>query len=381
MKIKKEVKNIFKKIPKEIKYILFLFLITRIALTIIGVMAQKLLNKGAHLTNYLLLNIWSVWDSKRYAEIAVNGYPTSMASPDYWYNGFFPLYSLFIRIVDLFFRSPYLSGIIVSNIFLIIAAIFLYKLVKLNSNKETSLRSIKYLFLFPTAFILSGVFSESLFLALLIIIFYYAKKENWLLTGILGFLLTLTRPYGVVVIFPLLYEYYRSKDFKIRKTEIDIIYFLLIPLGLVIFFSYLNSLTGDFFTYIHLKEVGGHTLSDPLRVIRNAIYAGIRGLSHGTEKLFTGIYAITMISLLVIFYKKIDFSHLLMGLMLVFIPIMSGDIAVRAIIRYMAVLFPLFIILAKITEKKEIDTYLTIFLALIQGFLMVFWTIQSYLIV
>jgi len=86
-----------------------------------------------------------------------------------------------------------LAGIVISNVSLLIACIILYRLAKLDADEAFALRSVKFMMLFPTAFIYSGIFTESLFLALALGCFYYSRLGKWYLVGILGFCLTLTR--------------------------------------------------------------------------------------------------------------------------------------------------------------------------------------------
>ena len=158
--------------------------------------------------------------------------------------------------------NTFLAGVIISNACLILTCIFLYKLVLLESDRKTALRSVKYLFLFPTAFILSAVLSDSLFLALLVSCFYYARKGNWFFSGVLGFLLSLTRSIGVFMVVPLLIEYLRVKKFnprtisihELKKIDRNILFLLLLPAGLTVFSVYNYYLTGDFFGFATIRR-------------------------------------------------------------------------------------------------------------------------------
>lgn len=365
-----------KKIPREVKYILLLFVATRSILTIIGVSSRKLL-EGVYnyrpdwiYSKHLWLDIWGLWDSEWYLRIAANWYPQVLNAGESNY-GFFPLYPLLIRILEKVIGNNYISGIIISNLCLIVACIFLYKLVKLYLDNDTALRSVKYLFLFPSAFILSGVFSESLFLALLIACFYYAKKGKWLLAGITGFFLSLTKPIGAFVILPILYEYFRSKDFKLNNIKRDIFSLALMPLGLFVFAGYCYYLVGNPLAYVYAKKTGwGVYLSHPFRVLYLSL------CSHSIELVFNAIFAIVAIVILSLFCKKIGFSYIgfsywLLGILLIFIPLMYG---VQVMTRYALVIFPFYILFARLSKNHYIDQALTLFLALCQGFLMVFWS-------
>lgn len=372
--------NINKPFSTKIIYILSLFFVTRIALTIIGVLSRKIL-EPFHGSKYvwvyskhLWLDIWGVWDTGWYLDIASNWYSTNLRSGEAVLNqanyGFFPLYPLMMKIFGLVVlgKDYYLAGILISNISLIVGSIFLYKLVLIESDNETALKSVKYLYLFPTAFILSGVFTESLFLTLSIVCFYYAAKRNWLVVGMSGFLLALTRYIGVLVLLPLLYEYLKTKNFKFKNIKADILFLLFIPLGLSVYLSYCYYLTGDFLAYMHIHRLGwGNHFVNPLKIL----FSGISG--NDINNLFSAYFTLTALLALIVFYKKIGFSYFLLGMYSILLPL-SADNALPSISRYALVIFPFFILFAKLGKNDYIDKSLTLFLALLQGCLMVFWS-------
>jgi len=96
----------------------------------------------------------------------------------------FPLYPLLVRIFGTIIGyNFYLAGLIISNVSLLVASVYLFKLVELEADKKMAFRAIKYLFYFQSP-LFFGVFAESLFVALAIICFYYAKKERWFWVGL-----------------------------------------------------------------------------------------------------------------------------------------------------------------------------------------------------
>jgi hypothetical protein len=362
-----------KKIPVEVKYTLILFVFTRIALTLVGFISRGLNNKKV-----LSLDMWSQWDSGWYLNIIKDWYPTvTNFDPGAQTNyGFFPLYSMVSKIFGLILYDNYLlAGIIISNICLIISCILLYKIVTADSDQATGIRSIKYLFLFPTAFILSGMLTESLTLMLMLICFYYAKKEKWLFVGISGFLLALTRSIGVLVVFPIAWEYLKSKKFSLRKIKLDSLYLLLFPAGILAFFTRLYFATGDFLAYTHVKQKAWSLIpTDPFVLL----YKGI--ISHDTTTTFNTLFMTCAILVLLVFYKKIDFSYWILGMIMTIFPT-AHVWSITGLARYTVIVFPLFIIFAKITENKYVDECLSAFLALLQGCLMVFWCVGWFFII
>src|SRR5262249_28554784 len=61
--------------------------------------------------------------------------------------------------------------------------------------------------LFPSAFFLSGAYSESLLLMLTAGSVLMVRRRRWLLAGALAGFATLSRPIGVVAVVPILAEY------------------------------------------------------------------------------------------------------------------------------------------------------------------------------
>ena len=106
---------------------------------------------------------WGNFDGEHYFSIARDGYlPLT-----YFY---FPLYPILIKILAIVFGGSFtayaISGLLLSNLFLIIALVGIYKLGKLFYNEKSAFFSILLLLAFPTAFFLGSFYNDSLFLAL-----------------------------------------------------------------------------------------------------------------------------------------------------------------------------------------------------------------------
>ena len=364
------------RVPFQVRYTLLALASTRIALALIGVGSRMLLAPlvgQEYVWTYSenpWLDIWGVFDSGWYLSIAVHGYSADLSSDAATLGqanyAFFPLYPLLIRGLALIVRDHYLAGLALSNVFLFLACISLYKLVRLDCDHDTAVASIRYLLVFPVSFILSGVFTESLFLALAIVCFYYAKRGRWLLVGIVGFFLALTKSVGILVFLPMLYEYAREKDFKLRGVRPDIGFLLLIPLGLLLFAAHNYFLTGDYLAIVHIQETGwGHQLTNPLLFLIN----NLRG--NNVLLRFEACFTIALLVLLNTFYRRIGFSYWLLAMCAIFLPLATTTISMP---RYSLVVFPVYILLAKLARKSWIDQIMTASLCLLQGCLMVFWS-------
>ncbi len=356
-------------------------MVTRIAITLIGVISSLILSprypKPEHFSNHVWLDIWGVWDTGWYMSIAKNGYCATVSTQPDIVNqanyAFFPLYPMLMKILGAVVGDPFLAGIIISNIALLAGCFYLYRLALMDSDEPTALDSVKYLLIFPTAFILSSVFTESLFLVLLAASFYYARKGNWLAAGTLGFFLALTRSLGVLMVIPLAYEYLRTN----KTFRRDFCFLFLIPLGTAVFAVYNYFLTGDFLAFAHVQAAWGHRLFNPFRVLWDGLFS-TKLFNARSHAIFSAGYTIVVLALFIIFPGRIRFSYWLTGIILIFIPLCSG---LQSLPRYILVIFPLYILLAQISRRGYINQAITIILAILQGFLMVFWSIGSPLII
>lgn len=364
----------------EIKYILLMFFSTRIILSIIGVLSRKVLSVyGTNQpiwTKHNWLDIWGVWDTGWYIGISQHGYtPSSMYQviSQQTNIAFFPLYPLIMRFLGLATGNYYLAGLIISNFCLIVSCVYLYRLVRLDYDEDISIKSIKYLLLFPVSFILSGVFTESLYLTLTLMCFYYARTGKWHLAGIAGFFLSLTRSTGVLVVLPLLYEGLMPlirKDVSLKSLKnslnkiFPLFYLSLIPLGTFSFMIFNYHLTGDFMAFAHSQVMWQRHFGNPLEILINGYHGDI-------YTAFEAVFATIAMFIFILFYRRIRFSYWLFCIYSIFVPLCTG---IQSMPRFILVIFPIYILFADITKNRVSEDLTTLSFALLQGFLMVFWT-------
>ena len=247
-----------------VRDILVPFVATRVMLTLVGWFAMILLqerpdnpgpwelksdgNAGAvagHVSAsaHPILNAWGRWDTGWYMQIAKLGYQFTAGQQSS--TAFFPLYPLLMRAAHVVIPSStdaswIFAGLIVSNAALLIGLYYLVLLVRLDFGAETARRSVLFLLIFPTTLFFSAAYTESVFLAVTVAAFYYARKDKWLLAGALAGAATLTRSPGIVLGLPLAVEYLAQRDFNWRKIRPNILALALIPaaLGMHILFLY-----------------------------------------------------------------------------------------------------------------------------------------------
>jgi hypothetical protein len=182
----------------------------------------------------LFLGVWQRFDTLWYVRIAAQGY-----APDDPSTVYFPLYPLLTRLLGTALVGNYLvAALVISNLSYIGVLYCLYKLTEQQLGKASARRSSLYLTIFPTAFFFLAAYTESLFLLLTLVAFLCAHEKRWWLAGLMGFLASLTRLQGVVLLAPLLYLYLRDRDFRLSRLGLGLLGVLIVPGGALLFIAY-----------------------------------------------------------------------------------------------------------------------------------------------
>lgn len=287
--VKARIVSLFSRPPDWFaRDIIIPFVITRLALSLVAWLgfyllplpvtfpaAQELGSDGGRhaLVNHISpsvhpwVNMWSRWDAGWYVDIARTGYEFHAGFPSN--AAFFPLYPLLMRAIHALLFLPatdywwLLTGIALSNIALLVGLGYFRALLAMDFTAEVASRATIYLLVFPTTFFFSGVYTESLFLALTVAAFYYARNNRCLLASILAALGTLTRSQGIVLVVPLLAEYFRQRDFNPQKIRWNIAAFALIPAALFLFAVFLKLKFGSWSVICDVQRPWGRHLMWP----------------------------------------------------------------------------------------------------------------------
>ncbi|MEO8584924.1 MAG: hypothetical protein ABI584_02065 [Acidobacteriota bacterium] len=358
----------------ELGRILLFLGATRAVLLLIGVVSRGLLaplRTEPYPWSYsksLWLAIWGVWDSGWYLDVAEFGYsaagrsdPAILHQANY---AFFPLYPLAMRALGPLVGGPFNAGLVVSNLSLVGACLLLRRLVSLDHDSATADRAVRYLILFPTAFVLSGVFSESLFLTLTLAAFLAVRRDRLLLAGAAGYLAALTRPVGVLLVLPLALTYVQGRRTARLPLSPRALWLGLVPLGLGTFAAYNLALTGNALAFTRIQATWGRTLRSPLAVLAE----GLRATDVTT--LFSAWITVTVLALLIVCARRVGLSYLVLALLFILVPLSTS---LDSMPRFLLAVFPVPILIAGFGTRRSTDEILTAGLALLQGFLMVFW--------
>ncbi len=288
--------------------------------------------------------IHSKWDSFWYLDIAENGY--SFKGVEKLSNiVFFPLYPFLIKAFSFVAAGNLvLSGWILSSFFLLLALIYFFKLVKEFHSDIDPYLPIFILLIFPTAFFLNTIYTESLFLFLSLATFYYGFKKEFLKAGVFGILASLTRVTGILLFIPLAWEYlkdYNFNPFYLFKKKILPIF--LIPIGTFSFFLFHYLRFGDFLLFLKVESWWGRSFKlnkDHFILVENP------AIVNFSIDFFLIIFALVVAYFV---FRKLRVSYGLYMLATIGIALSSGTF--MSIGRYILTLFPMYILIASIKNE------------------------------
>ncbi|MCJ7660989.1 MAG: hypothetical protein MUO67_17710 [Anaerolineales bacterium] len=353
---------------------LVLFLITRLGIALVAYLAVPLIADSTnpppyHLrgTGNILLDVFgSRWDTGFYVNIAEEGYRYSGAPlPSV---AFFPLYPLLMRGISFLVGDVVVAGILVSNIALLLAVFLLYRLVSEEQDQSTASRSVWYLLIYPAAFFGMAVYSESLFLLFAIGALYFARRNYWELAALFGIGAALTRLIGLIVALMLLVEwisqrYYR--DDAEKPTLTVLLAPMVVPLGTISYMVYLQRAFGDPLAFIKAAAAWERQPQSPLLTIAQQLtepaegwWSAIIGGRIHIDNWIDLLLVLTFILLAgVLLYQKCwsEGIYVLSGVLLAF---SSGLLMSQR--RYVWILFPAFIVLAKWGKNPVVDRFITV---------------------
>jgi len=287
------------------------------------------------------------WDSVYYLHIARHGL---FYSPETRGTvGFFPFYSVLVRIAAFVFHDYRVAAVVVANGCLLVAGFLLHRLVRIDfADRRVADASVMFLMFSPVSFFFSTAYSESTFLMFAVASFLAAFRGRWLTAGLCGMCVAATRNVGFLLAVPLGLEYLRQTWDRQRPFDAffnpRILSIALVPTGLLLFMLVCYIQGGDAFAYTHASAGWGRKLVSPLRTLSTAktvpLFYGI--LFGGTVVVGIGLWFAGLLF-------RIRATYLIWADLLILTYLCSNSL--EAIPRYLSVVFPLFIVLAIATTR------------------------------
>ena len=335
------------------------------------------------------------FDGPHYLKIADAGYERNAPA-------FFPLYPMLIKIVSNLFGLPlFLSGILIS-FFCLTGIIYLFPrlLQKIGLKKSETMISLVMLLSFPTSFFLITIYTEALFLLLLIstLILFYDKKKS--LSTIASFFLPLTRFIGIFASILFFIDFLNKKQFKnnINSNIHNVLKSFLQPqivaisLGFFSYMTYLYIVKNDPFAFFTTQTDFSAGRQTDLILFPQVIYRYLKIFFTAEmnfqyfvaflEFMFFGLTSLCLfLELRKIHFHKIGYLSPRMGILLfsifnLFIPTFTGTLS--SIPRYSLLSISIFIFLGEM-KNNILKKFVIAFFMLLHIILFMFF-IQGYFV-
>jgi hypothetical protein len=340
------------KIPRSLKILILIVLGVKLLTFTLGY-ATAYLSQGPAPPFTILMNQFYQWDSLHYMDIAKNWY---VSQGDQLINiVFFPLYPLLIRLATTDPVYTNFWALLISNLSSVIACLYLYKIAKLDYDDNAAVKAVLFMVVFPTSFFLSMMYTEGLFLALVIASFYYARTGKWWAAGPLALLATLTRLAGLVLIPALMAEYLHQKKWNPRKIDLNMAWVFLAGGGFLIYLGLNNHVTGNPLAFMEIERIHWFQSFDPIRGLQTAVRTTFNGaifdaLLAVAQIIFACIGLVAVIAGVRFRLRPSYIAYMASSWMLI---VSTGFWA--SIPRYVLTMFPMFILLGFAVPSKKIQ--------------------------
>jgi hypothetical protein len=316
-----------------------------------------------------LFDGWANWDGGWYLSIARSGYAHRFS------EAFFPLYPLLVGLLGGYGRGLLLTGIAVSLICFVAAALLLYRLTAGALGERTAFWTVIFLSVAPTSLFFQAVYTESLFLLLSVALFFFAERRRWLLAGLMGLLASLTRNSGVLLLVPLLLFYLQSIDWQWRRIRFQVLGVLLVPCGLLIYMAYLGHARGNPLLFAKLEHRWHRYFTAPyvtlwqgaryaylgadhlFSTLREHTWSGLQPVGGGVgdlPSLINFVALVIVVVLIVLGWRRLSAPYTAYALLVVSFVLLNPvpHQPLVSLPRYVLVVFPLYMTLSASTEGR-----------------------------
>lgn len=313
-------------------------------------------------------------DSHWYLSIANDGYLS--APRDFILHNptnlpFFPLLPLCIYVLK-YFQLSELSIIIFNQILSWASLWLLFSYLRKRYDGKTSFHACIF-FIFSTEQIyFLSIYTESLFLFLLLCLLNLSERRQYFLASIAGGLLSATRFIGFLSFYLIIYQQYldyRQKSKVITKTELlkMLINIMMCLSGLCYFMLFLHYHTNDFLAFYHAQAIWGRkTVVDIMHTLPFHPVHTIKDMIHGSA--LDGLMLILLIPMVIKLYINNRKLELLM--LVIFVGPSLATFNTISLTRFIFILPATYLYFAEIIANKSLRTKTISFISL--------WMLSNY---
>lgn len=301
-------------------------------------------------SNYLW---WSLanFDGEHYLAIAKYGYQLRSGFPQY---AFFPLFPLLIKAMTIIVRDYYLAALLVSQLSLWVALVYLTKWANSLKLANPSLP----LLLSTGAIFLASIYTEPLFIMLAAMTMYFSERKWWGRAVLTTALSTATRVNGIFLVIFLFIKLLKS-----RKTILtSIIYCLTSISGLLGYMIFLQVKTGDMFAWFHAQGAWGKAVAtSPLTTLISYLRAITLDFSPDLTHL-TVVIEVMVTTVALLLFLSLLRRHLLDSAYWLYLggnlalPLATGSLG--SMPRFFLTLFPLLLVVPALSKPSKTLYYI-----------------------
>jgi hypothetical protein len=243
------------------------------------------------------------WDAAWYRDIAHYGYD---GVPKVGLR-FFPLFPMLARVVaGIPGVSPGLATLLVANVCALAAGVLVFELAHREGRSiALASRAVWILYLAPSAFVLVMGYAEATLMTATLVALLALRSRQWWIAAAAGLVAGLTRPVGVLLVVPALFEAWHARAAITRRQLAGAIAALVAPAaGAGAYLAWAEHRTGDLLYPVSVQQIstsrGGWV--DPFR----AVWRAGRLAAHGGH-LSAGIHVVTvvvLVGLIVVLWRR-----------------------------------------------------------------------------
>ncbi|MBD3250108.1 MAG: hypothetical protein GF381_00870 [Candidatus Pacebacteria bacterium] len=359
-----------KQTKTAIKKIIVLFLGWRSLLFLVAFLANRVLEYKPSFPYSLKLAStglpswvysWANFDGVHYLTIVDKGYKGTGLI-----QAFFPVYPVLTRWLNKLIKlsglaeftgwtgSTIISGLLISNLFFVLALILGYLLIERYHDRKIAFVSVLIMLFWPTSFFFGALYTESLFLSLVFASFLIIGLEKNTISAVLGGLSSGVRLIGAALFPALSLELWLQG----KKKLFSYLPLILSLAGLVGFMIYLQQTFNDPFYFFNVQSEFGAGRQESIILLPQVFYRSFKILLTARPfnwKYFSYVQDLvfSLIGLfgLVIGWFRIRRSWILFGAISFLLPTLTGTLS--SMPRYLLVVFPVFVWLATLLQKKK----------------------------
>lgn len=293
----------------------------------------------------------SNWDTGWYLSIVEDGYQTETGAQSN--VAFFPLYPMLVAAMSRLGADPVAAGVVLSLACFLAALFLLHRLLRERFSPRTAWTALLLLAFWPFSFFFGLVYTESLFLLLVVAAFLFVDRQRWWAAAAAAGLASATRAVGVFVGVALLLAYFQEAwRPTVKATAKLAVLGAVSASGLVAFMVYLQAHTGDFLAFLRVQRfwpgrgrgfAGLGSVADVLKAGQGASYDYVATL------LFV-VPLLLFLGLSLYVAARIDVAWGCFCILTLLAPVPTGTLTSSN--RYVLVLFPCFAAAAKVLGER-----------------------------